>query len=83
MSLFLILFIYLSLSLSSSLFPLVFTYPSYIKGTIGVHSGDDVGIFATGPQAHLFTGVMQQSTIPHLMAYASCIGDGPKLCDEN
>ncbi|EDW01035.1 membrane-bound alkaline phosphatase [Drosophila grimshawi] len=58
-----------------------FIYPSYITGTIGVHSGDDVGIFATGPQSHLFSGVMQQSTIPHLMAYASCIGKGPKLCD--
>ncbi|KAH8415816.1 hypothetical protein KR222_001447, partial [Zaprionus bogoriensis] len=59
----------------------LFVYPSYIKGVIGVHAGDDVGVFATGPQSHLFTGVMQQSTIPHLMAYASCIGDGPQLCD--
>ncbi|EDW92102.1 membrane-bound alkaline phosphatase [Drosophila yakuba] len=58
-----------------------FIHPSYIHGTIGVHAGDDVGIFATGPQSHLFTGVMQQSTIPHLMAYASCIGKGPTLCD--
>ncbi|XP_017839561.1 membrane-bound alkaline phosphatase-like [Drosophila busckii] len=59
-----------------------FTYPSYIKCEQGVHAGDDVGIFATGPQSHLFTGVMQQSTIPHLMAYAACIGNGPKLCDK-
>ncbi|XP_030558523.1 membrane-bound alkaline phosphatase [Drosophila novamexicana] len=58
-----------------------FVFPSYITSNIGVHSGDDVGIFATGPQSHLFSGVMQQSTIPHLMAYAGCIGDGPKLCD--
>ncbi|XP_034134412.1 membrane-bound alkaline phosphatase isoform X3 [Drosophila guanche] len=58
-----------------------FMAPSYIKGHIGVHAGEDVGIFATGPQSHLFSGVMQQSTIPHLMAYASCIGDGPTLCD--
>lgn len=59
----------------------VFIYPSYITGSIGVHSGDDVGIFATGPQSHLFSGVMQQSTIPHLMAYAGCIGNGPTVCD--
>ncbi|XP_064543223.1 membrane-bound alkaline phosphatase [Drosophila montana] len=58
-----------------------FIFPSYITSTLGVHSGDDVGVFATGPQSHLFSGVMQQSTIPHLMAYAGCIGDGPKLCD--
>lgn len=58
-----------------------FQYPSYIKGNIGVHSGDDVGIFATGPQSHLFSGMMQQNTIPHLMAYAACIGDGPTMCD--
>ncbi|XP_017079427.1 membrane-bound alkaline phosphatase [Drosophila eugracilis] len=58
-----------------------FIHPSYIHGTIGVHAGEDVGIFATGPQSHLFTGMMQQSTIPHLMAYASCIGKGPTLCD--
>ncbi|XP_034477173.1 membrane-bound alkaline phosphatase-like [Drosophila innubila] len=58
-----------------------FQYPSYIKGALGVHSGDDVGVFATGPQSHLFSGMMQQSTIPHLMAYAACIGVGPTLCD--
>ncbi|XP_068144936.1 membrane-bound alkaline phosphatase-like [Drosophila tropicalis] len=58
-----------------------FIFPSYITQSQGVHSGDDVGIFASGPQAHLFSGVMQQSTIPHLMAYAACIGDGPKVCD--
>ncbi|XP_017054441.1 membrane-bound alkaline phosphatase-like [Drosophila ficusphila] len=56
--------------------------PSYIYKDQGVHSGEDVGIFASGPQSHLFTGVMQQSTIPHLMAYASCIGSGQKVCDD-
>ncbi|KAH8301338.1 hypothetical protein KR059_000463 [Drosophila kikkawai] len=58
-----------------------FIHPSYIRGVIGVHAGDDVGIFATGPQSHLFSGVVQQSTIPHIMAYAGCIGDGPTLCN--
>ncbi|XP_052840967.1 LOW QUALITY PROTEIN: membrane-bound alkaline phosphatase [Drosophila gunungcola] len=55
--------------------------PSYIAKDQGVHSGEDVGVFASGPQSHLFTGVMQQSTIPHLMAYASCVGSGKKVCD--
>jgi len=55
--------------------------PSYIPKDQGVHSGEDVGIFASGPQSHLFTGVMQQSTIPHLMAYAACIGSGKQVCD--
>ncbi|XP_033154031.1 membrane-bound alkaline phosphatase-like [Drosophila mauritiana] len=55
--------------------------PSYISKDQGVHSGEDVGIFASGPQSHLFTGVMQQSTIPHLMAYAACIGSGKQVCD--
>ncbi|KAH8300168.1 hypothetical protein KR044_011069, partial [Drosophila immigrans] len=58
-----------------------FVFPSYIQNTQGTHSGEDVGIFASGPQSHLFTGVMQQHMIPHLMAYAACIGSGPKVCD--
>ncbi|XP_061398596.1 membrane-bound alkaline phosphatase-like [Musca vetustissima] len=57
-------------------------YPSYIKSYSGHHSGDDVGVFASGPFAHLFNGVLQQNTIPHLMAYAACIGDGLTMCDE-
>ncbi|KAH8258043.1 hypothetical protein KR038_005073 [Drosophila bunnanda] len=58
-----------------------FIHPSYIHGSIGVHAGEDVGIFASGPQSHLFSGVVQQSTIPHMMAYAGCIGNGPTLCN--
>ncbi|XP_061386482.1 membrane-bound alkaline phosphatase-like [Musca vetustissima] len=58
-------------------------FPSYIKTSAGHHSGEDVGIFSSGPFAHLFTGVLQQHTIPHLMAYASCMGDGPTMCNDN
>ncbi|UYV82023.1 hypothetical protein LAZ67_21000480 [Cordylochernes scorpioides] len=39
------------------------------------HGGDDVGVFAQGPFAHLYTGVHEQSYIPHLMAYAACISE--------
>ncbi|XP_023296744.2 membrane-bound alkaline phosphatase-like [Lucilia cuprina] len=60
----------------------IFTqYPSYIHTDQGVHAGDDVGIFASGPHEHLFRGVMEQHSIPHLMAYAACIGNGPTMCD--
>jgi len=49
------------------------------------HGGDDVLIYAKGPYAHLFTGVHQQSFIPHGLAYAGCIGNGPKheFCTED
>ena len=39
------------------------------------HAGDDVGVFAQGPWAHLFHGVVEQNTIYHIMAKA--IGLGP------
>jgi len=38
------------------------------------HGGDDVGIWAAGPMAHLFHGVHEQSYIGHVMSYAACIG---------
>ncbi|XP_073811724.1 membrane-bound alkaline phosphatase-like [Musca autumnalis] len=56
-----------------------FIHPSQIPSSIGTHAGDDVGIFAIGPHSHLFRGVMEQHTIPHLIAYAAGIGDGPTL----
>ncbi len=34
------------------------------------HSGEDVGIFAGGPQAHLFHGVVEESYIFQVMRYA-------------
>ncbi|XP_070543597.1 alkaline phosphatase-like [Ptychodera flava] len=44
------------------------------------HAGEDVTIFADGPMAHLFHGVHEQSYIPHVMQYASCIGDYSTPC---
>lgn len=46
------------------------------------HGGDDVAIFAQGPWAHLFTGVMEENVLPHLMSYASCVGKGATVCDK-
>ncbi|TDG41248.1 hypothetical protein AWZ03_012332 [Drosophila navojoa] len=54
--------------------------PSYIHAR-GVHSGEDVAVFALGPQSHLFSGVMEQNLLPHLMAYAACVGHGATICE--
>ncbi|KAH9495079.1 hypothetical protein Btru_018113 [Bulinus truncatus] len=47
------------------------------------HGGEDVGIYAQGPQSFLYTGVHEQNYIPIVMAYASCVGpfaEGQKQC---
>ncbi|XP_031224756.1 intestinal-type alkaline phosphatase [Mastomys coucha] len=37
------------------------------------HGGEDVAIFARGPQAHLLHGVQEQNYIAHVMAFAGCL----------
>eukprot|EP00069_Balaena_mysticetus_P016941 bmy_10140T0 len=44
------------------------------------HGGEDVAIFAKGPMAHLLHGVHEQNYIPHVMAYAACIGANRDHC---
>nr|XP_042910286.1 alkaline phosphatase [Parasteatoda tepidariorum] len=44
------------------------------------HGGEDVGVYAIGPMAHLFTGVYDQQYIAHAMAYAACIGRNKEHC---
>lgn len=46
-------------------------HPSQIPGQIGVHAGDDVGIYASGPYSHLFAGAIEQNSIPHFAAFAA------------
>lgn len=46
------------------------------------HGGEDVAVFAKGPMAHLLHGVHEQNYIPHVMAYASCIGQNRQHCVE-
>jgi Alkaline phosphatase len=48
------------------------------------HGGEDVGIFASGPMAHLIHGVHEQNYIGRLMMYASCVGNdlGPHCTPE-
>ncbi|KAM3924034.1 alkaline phosphatase, tissue-nonspecific isozyme-like isoform 1-T2 [Leptodactylus fuscus] len=44
------------------------------------HGGEDVAVFAKGPMAHLLHGVHEQNYIPHVMAYASCVGQNRNHC---
>uniref|UniRef100_A0A8C9P796 Alkaline phosphatase n=1 Tax=Spermophilus dauricus TaxID=99837 RepID=A0A8C9P796_SPEDA len=37
------------------------------------HGGEDVAVFARGPQAHLVHGVQEQNYIAHVMAFAACL----------
>uniref|UniRef100_A0A182K0U9 Alkaline phosphatase n=1 Tax=Anopheles christyi TaxID=43041 RepID=A0A182K0U9_9DIPT len=39
------------------------------------HGGEDVGVYASGPGAHLFGGSTEQNVIPLLIAYAANIGE--------
>lgn len=51
------------------------TSPTYMQEatvpmTSETHAGEDVGIYAKGPNAHLFRGVQEQHVIYHIMADA-------------
>ena len=50
-----------------------FVSPSSAPKDSETHSGADVGIFATGPFAHLFHGVHEQTFIYYVMAYSGCM----------
>ncbi|XP_060521541.1 alkaline phosphatase-like [Cylas formicarius] len=53
-----------------------FSFPSTTPMKSETHGADDVPIYARGPWAHLFTGVMEENVIPYLMAYAACLSRG-------
>lgn len=55
-------------------------FPSMVPHMAESHGGEDVPVYASGPWSHLFTGTIEQNTIPHFMAYAACIGKGLKMC---
>nr|AVD96954.1 ALP-5 [Nilaparvata lugens] len=47
------------------------------------HGGEDVPVYASGPLAsHLFTATIDQSFIPHAMAYSACIGPYKQRCQQ-
>lgn len=58
-----------------------FEFPATLPRKSESHAGDDVAVYSSGPFAHLFRGVFEQNVIPHIMAYAACIGNGLKACD--
>ncbi|XP_053511223.1 intestinal-type alkaline phosphatase-like [Artibeus jamaicensis] len=41
--------------------------------TSETHGGEDVAVFARGPQAHLVRGVREQHFVAHIMAFAACL----------
>lgn len=44
------------------------------------HAGEDVILYARGPHAHIFTGIHENTYIPHALRYAACVGDGLQFC---
>ncbi|VDI71088.1 alkaline phosphatase [Mytilus galloprovincialis] len=44
------------------------------------HAGEDVAIYAKGPMSHLFHATHEQSYIPHVLAFASCVGEYKNSC---
>ncbi|XP_077299837.1 membrane-bound alkaline phosphatase-like [Arctopsyche grandis] len=61
---------------------LKFRYPAMVPLSSETHGGDDVGVFALGPWDHIFTGVYEQSTIPHLISFAACLDDEFSACTQ-
>ncbi|KAE8594813.1 hypothetical protein XENTR_v10019813 [Xenopus tropicalis] len=62
-----------------------FSHPNYLAQSavplrMETHGGEDVAVFAKGPMAHLLHGVHEQNYIPHVMAYAACIGQNQDHC---
>ncbi|KAL9916327.1 membrane-bound alkaline phosphatase [Glossina fuscipes] len=51
-----------------------FQYLATVPLASETHGGDDVGVFASGPFAHYFSGTYEQCNIPAMMAKAANIG---------
>ncbi|KOB75782.1 Alkaline phosphatase, partial [Operophtera brumata] len=61
-----------------------YSYPSLVPIDSETHGGEDVAVYAIGPYQHLFTASYEQNVLPHLMAYAMCLGeDKHKNCNSN
>ncbi len=64
-----------------------FLHPAMTPGPDNseTHGGEDVGIYATGPMAHLLSGVHEQSFIADVMAYSACVGRfaSDSACDKS
>jgi len=53
---------------------------SAVPKSSATHAGEDVMIFARGPMSHLYHGVHEQSYIPHVIRFASCVGSNVESC---
>jgi alkaline phosphatase len=54
-----------------------FRQQSLVPRSSETHGGEDVPIYATGPMAHLFAGVVDQQYIYHVIALASGLSGAP------
>nr|AHF20243.2 membrane-bound alkaline phosphatase [Plutella xylostella] len=52
-----------------------YEYPGMVPMDSETHGGGDVAVYALGPWQHLFTASYEQNVVPHLIAYAMCIGN--------
>ena len=48
-----------------------YTQEAVIYRKFSTHSAEDVAVFAKGPMSYLFANTLEQSYIPHLMAYSA------------
>jgi alkaline phosphatase len=55
-------------------------FPATVPRDKDTHGGEDVGVWASGPMAHLFRGSYEQNSIPMIMAYILQVG--PYAVDE-
>ncbi|KAJ0183231.1 hypothetical protein K1T71_001207 [Dendrolimus kikuchii] len=68
---------------SSSTTPADAVHAAAVPRQWATHGGEDVPIYALGPMATiLFAGVVEQSYIPHAIAYAACIAHQSRRCQE-
>ena len=60
-----------------------YVYDAGIPRYSETHGGEDVGVWARGPMAHLVHRTHEQSYLGHLQMYALCVGARTDLCDDN
>ncbi|KAB7504981.1 hypothetical protein Anas_01202, partial [Armadillidium nasatum] len=46
------------------------------------HGGEDVPVYANGPGSYLFSGTIEQSYIPHALAFAACMSPDSTHCEQ-
>ncbi|XP_025202611.1 membrane-bound alkaline phosphatase-like [Melanaphis sacchari] len=56
-----------------------YQFPSMVNLAMETHGGEDVGVFASGPWAHLFVGNYEQNYIPYAISYAAKMGPGAEF----